>query len=444
MRDKKTSKGASQEQEKYHLLKVGVKVLMTLTTLVIGGWYAYSSAFPYNVIVGLVTLLLIGNRGIWNDKVKLKHLTYSIIGLALILFLSFPDYHYRFLPVAKLQSFNSGLAGVKRGFKESTSFPLKCGFIDENGKVVIDYKYDEVGICSNGLIPVKQENKWGVIDSKGELVLPIEYDFVGNAINSFFAALRHKDNRPYIYFYEREKFLKKVEGKYTYTSNIVKKEDWFFEDKVSDLLVGPIRDPLLHGNGKAIYYFYSEGSQIEVRLDSTFIDTLSGSAALREMGWAPRPNIGFVESEVIIDGAICKNISDGYVFYKDGFFNLQGEKKIHWEFDIESSNKLKNNRFPLIFKEGLCAIPKDGRFGYIDKNGNPVIPFLFENALPFHEGLAAVNAGAGWYFINKAGSKIGSETYDSVSSFSGGRAKVRQGNNTFFIDRNDQCVLFCK
>ena len=42
------------------------------------------------------------------------------------------------------------------------------------------------------------------------------------------------------------------------------------------------------------------------------------------------------------------------------------------------------------FSEGLAAVKKDGKWGYIDETGKTVIPFEYDYAFPFSEGLAVV------------------------------------------------------
>ena len=67
----------------------------------------------------------------------------------------------------KAKSFKNGYAGVYDG--------NKWGFIDTNGKVIIDYKYNDVDyFAENGLAPVKIDD-WGFVNIKGELVIEAKY-----------------------------------------------------------------------------------------------------------------------------------------------------------------------------------------------------------------------------------------------------------------------------
>ena len=64
----------------------------------------------------------------------------------------------------------------------------KYGFVDKNGKVVVDYNYDDVTFQNKyGYVGVKKDGKWGSIDSKGNVVQEPTYnlddylqvDFIG-------------------------------------------------------------------------------------------------------------------------------------------------------------------------------------------------------------------------------------------------------------------------
>lgn len=64
--------------------------------------------------------------------------------------------------------FNGGYAAVKKNGK--------WGYIDENGKEVIDYYYDDALSFGQHLAAVKVEDKWGYIDLKGQIVIPCEFE----------------------------------------------------------------------------------------------------------------------------------------------------------------------------------------------------------------------------------------------------------------------------
>lgn len=87
----------------------------------------------------------------------------------------------------------------------------------------------------------------------------------------------------------------------------------------------------------------------------------------------------------------------------------------------------------------LAAVMKDGKWGYIDPQGNWVIQAKFDAALPFSEGLAAVNIGyvggmdeskmstGKWGYIDAKGNWMIEPQFEDARSFSEGLACVNQG-----------------
>jgi hypothetical protein len=67
-------------------------------------------------------------------------------------------------------------------------------FVDANGRTSIDFgTYDEINFASNGLIRVKNKNKYGFVDRKLNLVIPYKYSKAGDFKDSCaLAALKDK------------------------------------------------------------------------------------------------------------------------------------------------------------------------------------------------------------------------------------------------------------
>lgn len=59
----------------------------------------------------------------------------------------------------------------------------KYGFVDLNGRKVLDFQYDSAEDFENGLAKVKLKEKYGFINKKGEFVIGCKYDEVDTFIN---------------------------------------------------------------------------------------------------------------------------------------------------------------------------------------------------------------------------------------------------------------------
>ncbi len=87
------------------------------------------------------------------------------------------------------------------------------------------------------------------------------------------------------------------------------------------------------------------------------------------------------------------------------------------------------------FYEGLAAVESNGKWGYIDKNGNVIISFKYEDALHFSEKLAAIELRGKWGFIDKQDNLVIPFKYDNVGNFSNGRAEFELNGRKGYLDK---------
>jgi hypothetical protein len=105
----------------------------------------------------------------------------------------------------------------------------------------------------------------------------------------------------------------------------------------------------------------------------------------------------------------------------------------------------------------LAAVKIDGKWGFIDKTGQMVIPPHFDGEADFYsgffaigptfsEGLAAVKIDGKWGFINKSGQMVIQPQFAKPSVFAkpfcfvGGLALVWAGEKWGYIDKTGKYV----
>lgn len=105
------------------------------------------------------------------------------------------------------------------------------------------------------------------------------------------------------------------------------------------------------------------------------------------------------------------------------------------------------------FSEGLARVNRGasnwnrgyitgGRWGYVDRAGNEVIPITLHGAGDFSEGLApAATAYARWGYIDRAGAWVIPPQFESAEPFLGGLARVGRGDKTVFVGRDGNVVV---
>ncbi len=86
----------------------------------------------------------------------------------------------------------------------------------------------------------------------------------------------------------------------------------------------------------------------------------------------------------------------------------------------------KFNRYSSVgyFHEGYARAEKNGKYGFVDKNGNEIIPPKYEWVGQFKEGVARVFTNDKAGYVAKKGKVVISEKYDDAWEFSQGLAKV--------------------
>ncbi|RPI18453.1 MAG: hypothetical protein EHM58_05200 [Ignavibacteriae bacterium] len=81
------------------------------------------------------------------------------------------------------------------------------------------------------------------------------------------------------------------------------------------------------------------------------------------------------------------------------------------------------------------------KWGYIDINGNVLIPYQFDGAGYFSEGLAVVRIGGLYGYINTSGQLVIPAIYREAHSFSEGLAGVSTGYKLGFIDTSGKLII---
>lgn len=96
----------------------------------------------------------------------------------------------------------------------------------------------------------------------------------------------------------------------------------------------------------------------------------------------------------------------------------------------------------------LFPIEQNGRWGYIDRTGQVVIPPQFQAANEFSEGFAAVEVNGKWGFIDEEGKLIVEPQFSGAYQLSEGLARVQVGGDKYglygkwgFIDKAGRFVI---
>ena len=88
-----------------------------------------------------------------------------------------------------------------------------------------------------------------------------------------------------------------------------------------------------------------------------------------------------------------------------------------------------------LFSNGLASVVRDGKLGFIDKNNDVIIDFLFDDAQDFDEGRAVVEIDGYFGWIDRTGDFVLPAEFDDIGSIS---------NQLIYAYKDDQYAFFNK
>ena len=239
---------------------------------------------------------------------------------------------------------------------------------------------------ADGYAPVKRYERWGLIDTLGHLVLPHRYEQITFPEKGILFA---GDNYGMALFaLSGEKAEQKTEP------------DYFAITAPKDNRVGVVR------NGK-----------------QGFLD-LEG----REIIPCIYDEIGAFKM-----GRTLARLGNHY-----GIIDTLGAVVLPIEYD---NNTAKGNKY--VYYDSLALIEQNGKLGYVDLEGNLVIPLNFTEAYHFSQGLAPVLFKGSWGYINTRGDIYLPFVFDMASPFQWGRAEVFFQGRRYKIDLQGRCLSNC-
>jgi hypothetical protein len=230
--------------------------------------------------------------------------------------------------------FSEGLAEVQLNGK--------WGFIDKFGKEVISTIYDDVSGYSEALAAVKLNGRWGFIDKTGKVAVAIKYDYVRDFLNGFAV----------VYSGKKQGLINKT-GKEV----IVPKYKY----------IGDISEGMMKVlDAESLKMGYADTSGIEV-VKAEYMDARDFSG-----GYA----------------AVQQYQDEGFGYNNWGFIDKTGKKVIPCKYSDVG-----------VFSNGLCSVrigsKENGKYGFINKEGQEITEIEFEYVYPFTGNVTLVRKAGG-------------------------------------------------
>ncbi len=146
-----------------------------------------------------------------------------------------------------------------------------------------------------------------------------------------------------------------------------------------------------------------------------------------------------IKGDYVNDTMLINNFSDGLAAVqsnrKYGFIDKTGKVVVPFIYDGATD-----------FSNGMTWVVKDNKLGYIDQTGREVIPLVYDAyssrfSKSFTNGLARVEKNGKIGFINKTGQLVIPAIYDNAEPFYEGLAWVRQGDHRAYINTEGKEVF---
>jgi len=228
---------------------------------------------------------------------------------------------------------------------------VKVGFIDADGKVVVQPQWDGYALewingqlvaFNEGFCGVLKDGKWGFIDTGGHLTVPTQFDFAGSFVEGL-ARVKLGNQIGYI-------------------------------DKTGHYAINPQFDAAgdFHGGLAPVQ---SDGGWGFINKAGTF---------------AVKPRFQAADTDGFSNGLAWVRSAG-----KLGYIDRSGALVIAPQFEGAST-----------FSEGLAGVAIHGKWGYINRSGKIVINPQFDKVTMFSGGLAAVSVSGRQGTIDKQGKYV--------------------------------------
>lgn len=267
----------------------------------------------------------------------------------------------------------------------------RYGVLNRDGSVAVDAIYESVGNFDNGLAAVKVDGRWGFINEKGEevikprfedstapyfrenlayVIINGKYGFIDPEGNEVIAPVFEK-----AYAFEGDLAAVKVDGKIG------------FIDKTGNMVIPPAYDSVPTGWNVRVW---RDGFAIVKVANKTGLIDRKGNTVLPTV----YDDVEFFATHPIL--------TDGEENYYEISVKPQGTGIICSKGIVVEPVYEKISDY----SEGLTAAKRDGKWGYLDTEGNIALPFEYDNASSFKGSYARVTKDSRTFVIDRAGNEI--------------------------------------
>ena len=249
----------------------------------------------------------------------------------------------------------------------------KYGVISATKRQILDNKYEEIKqIALKEYYVVKEDGKTKLINSKGESIIEDGFDDIKSATTN--GVIFTKNN---------------LYGEMSTTGEITLETQYQDLKEANDgIYIAKQNDKygIIDNMGNIQISYEYQGITYNEKAKLFFAEDAEYNTSIIDNQYNVKAT-GILSDVNTDEEYIRMRVNDEYKYY-----NLNGE-------EISNIQALKNNT--------IFLSKKDGKYGYVDKKGNSVTEFIYDDATEQNEyGYAAVKKDGLWGSIDKAGKEI--------------------------------------
>lgn len=330
----------------------------------------------------------------------------------------------------------------------------RYGLIDYNGKEILPIEYDSIEALEgvkNSII-IKKEEKIGLCNNQGNIIINPEYKeikAIGDDYKNGYIVVNNNNKYGLIDFTKQIILEPKYEEVKTLTANnvyVVKEEGKLkVINKDLETLVENKFDDAKQINGENIVFLKNrkygimnttgeirtkaEYDNIEYIFDNYYIAKKSGKYGIISIAnetvlpfdyekISYRKDANFIEVEKK-DAESTEILNDKFEKQLEGIITQVDTNKGYIRVRTNEEYKYYNFKFEekdvkeLLNSNTIFLSKKDGKYGYVNKDGNIIVDYIYEDAKEQNNyGYAAVKKDGKWGAIDKSGKEVAECKYE--------------------------------
>lgn len=302
---------------------------------------------------------------------------------------------------------------------------------------IITPTYEDARRFSEGLAAVKRGNKWGYINESGEVEIDFQYDHAHSFSEGKALVEKH---------IKEDGYVRRHYSIITPDNKSIQLDHDYFDVEIYDTTFynGYILVPADTPNGTFVFDEYGQAVD-----DSAFLPTEGTLAKYNHYSALNEEDYEMLYDKLGFKGAAPFNQGMAPVRFED----LKDKNEYYYTFlkkdgTLWSGPKFYNyyvhdiRRSFQVFNDYSLAslMNSEGKWGAVNKEGETILPFKYEQLRVFNEGLAAFSKNEKFGFIDIHGNEVIKPQFDDASAFVDGLAVVRQGNTAYIIDKQGNKV----